>query len=265
MLYKGLQHHFLETPDLILSDQDPNIQYDKCLTETNPPRINLRPIPDEIQCLQYCFDTLPNASTNIGICNLRGSYETVHSCSICQLTRICMVCARKCHTNHCLTPSLISTNIRRNRNDNDKEMKDAPSDDDDDNDNDDADNTTLQNPKKLDENKCQCCQTRECNARWTPMRHEFDTMAEDLEGVIMQSQIPDLLERLRGDIELRTDGLLLTKSRKAQALKSVGEALCELNDEEEIFKQNSMDHRSVHFKEFEHWYTHFFQSDEDEE
>ena len=155
MAEKGLNPDWLDTPLLVFPGQ-PGMTQAECRLGTGEMHMD------------WCMDTAPPGSDVFD--SLRGGHEIVYVCRPCGLDRVCLACARKCHSRHCIEPVF-----------------------------------RLRNATK----PCDCSTTRGiCACRWSTMREQFRSLAaagaapgnpalgED--GSLHPSELRELLQIVRG-------------------------------------------------------------------
>lgn len=118
--------------------------------------------------MDWCMDKAPPGKDVFT--SLRGGHEVVYSCRPCRRERICLACARKCHSKHCIEP------VFRHR------SKAEP---------------------------CDCSTTPGmCICKWSPMRMQFRGMSDTIrapgratlveDGSLHPSRLRELLQIVRG-------------------------------------------------------------------
>lgn len=90
MADKGLNPDWLDTPLEYFPGQ-PGMTESECRLGTTEPRMD------------WCMDTAPPGKDVFD--SLRGGHEVVYVCRPCQRERVCLACARKCHSKHCIEPA----------------------------------------------------------------------------------------------------------------------------------------------------------------
>ncbi|CBJ33958.1 BNR repeat domain protein [Ectocarpus siliculosus] len=118
--------------------------------------------------MDWCMDTAPPGKDVFD--SLRGGHEIVYVCRPCKRDRVCLACARKCHSKHCIEPAF-----------------------------------RLRDGSK----PCDCSTTPGmCACKWSPMREHFRAMtasgvtpgnpALGDDGLLHPSELRELLQIVRG-------------------------------------------------------------------
>lgn len=118
--------------------------------------------------MEWCMDTAPPGKDNFE--SLRGGHEIVYICRPCHRDRVCLACARRCHSKHHIEPAF-----------------------------------RLRNSFK----PCDCSATPGmCTCKWSPMRDHFRRMAGagsmprnpamNEDGSLHPSELRELLQTVRG-------------------------------------------------------------------
>lgn len=90
MADKGLNPGWLDKPLEFFAGQ-PGMADIECRPGTAEPHV------------EWCMDTAPPGKDVFD--SLRGGHEIVYVCRPCQRKRVCLACARKCHSTHCIEPA----------------------------------------------------------------------------------------------------------------------------------------------------------------
>ena len=154
MVEKNLNPDWLDTPLEYFPGQ-PGMTDAECLQGTR-----------ELH-MDWCMDAAP--PNRCAFDNLRGGREVVYLCRPCQRERICIACARKCHSKHSIEPTFRLRN---------------------------------------DAEPCDCSVTPGmCTCKWSPMRVQFRKMtsvaaprhpALGEDGSLHSSELRNLLQVVRG-------------------------------------------------------------------
>lgn len=155
MAKKGLNPDWLDTPLEFFSGQ-PGMSEVECRMGTA-----------EIY-MDWCMDRAPPGKDMFD--SIRGGHEIVYVCRPCQRVRVCLACARKCHSKHCIEPTF-----------------------------------RLRNGLK----PCDCsADPGMCTCKWSPMREHFRKLtaagaspgnpALGSDGFLHPSELRELLQIVRG-------------------------------------------------------------------
>ena len=65
--------------------------------------------------MRYCMDSIPEPSPDDPVMRtaMRGSFETVITCSPCHLTGVCRACAQQCHRTHDIDVNFVRWTPRK--------------------------------------------------------------------------------------------------------------------------------------------------------
>lgn len=155
MAAQNLNPDWLDTPLEFFPGQ-PGMTEADCLEGTEEPNMG------------WCMDTAPPGKDRFD--SLRGGHEIVYICRPCRLDRVCLACARRCHSAHHVEPAFRLRNSAE---------------------------------------PCDCSATPGmCKCKWSPMRDHFRRMAAsgsmpgnpslNEDGSLHPSKLRELLQVVRG-------------------------------------------------------------------